>query len=186
MAPWESLTNDFVCFSVLYCLSKNTRCNKWKKRHNRSAQLLEGSVLRVGTMHRLDRDAWSMVKLRRQATNEPPPPPSPPYFGQVVVLGLCILSAYLIRRNRFYYLPESAAAILVGVVVGGMAKIFYPTKDELDFLSFNSVRPSRSFSPPHDRDHVFCTFALTRTRGNSTSSNRTSATESNPTQPNPT
>ncbi|CAN0470428.1 unnamed protein product, partial [Laminaria digitata] len=58
----------------------------------------------------------------------------------VVVLGLCILSAYLIRRNRFYYLPESAAAILVGVVVGGMAKIFYPTKDELDFLSFNSVR----------------------------------------------
>ncbi|CAN0280241.1 unnamed protein product, partial [Ectocarpus sp. 8 AP-2014] len=34
--------------------------------------------------------------------------------------------------------PESAAAILVGVVVGGMAKIFYPTKDELDFLSFNS------------------------------------------------
>ncbi|CAM9178416.1 unnamed protein product, partial [Ectocarpus sp. 13 AM-2016] len=57
----------------------------------------------------------------------------------VVVLGLCILSAYLIRRHRFYYLPESAAAILVGVVVGGMAKIFYPTKDELDFLSFNSV-----------------------------------------------
>lgn len=58
----------------------------------------------------------------------------------MVVLGLCILSAYLIRRNRFYYLPESAAAILVGVVVGGMAKLFYPTKDELDFLSFNSVR----------------------------------------------
>lgn len=63
--------------------------------------------------------------------------------GQVVVLGLCILSAYLIRRNRFYYLPESAAAILVGVVVGGMAKLFYPTKDELDFLSFNSVSGAR-------------------------------------------
>lgn len=79
----------------------------------------------------------------------PPPLPSLPRRvcykpthpdEQVVVLGLCILSAYLIRRNRFYYLPESAAAILVGVVVGGMAKIFYPTKDELDFLSFNSVR----------------------------------------------
>lgn len=65
--------------------------------------------------------------------------PFPPRL-QVVVLGLCILSAYLIKRNRFYYLPESAASILVGVVVGGMAKIFYPTKDELDFLSFNSVR----------------------------------------------
>lgn len=68
-----------------------------------------------------------------------PLPHTPPRL-QVVVLGLCILSAYLIKRNRFYYLPESAAAILVGVVVGGMAKIFYPTKDELDFLSFNSVR----------------------------------------------
>lgn len=66
---------------------------------------------------------------------------------QVVVLGLCILSAYLIRRNRFYYLPESAAAILVGVVVGGMAKLFYPTKDELDFLSFNSVSYSCATQP---------------------------------------
>jgi sodium/hydrogen exchanger 8 len=56
----------------------------------------------------------------------------------VVVLGLCILSAYLIRKNKFYYLPESAAAILVGTVVGGMARLFYPSRDELDFLSFNS------------------------------------------------
>ena len=67
------------------------------------------------------------------------------------MLGLCILSAYLIRRNRFYYLPESAAAILVGVVVGGMAKIFYPTKDELDFLSFNSVRPRKDAPFPHSK-----------------------------------
>ena len=37
----------------------------------------------------------------------------------VVVLGLCIVSAYLIKQNSFYYLPESAAAILVGLVVGG-------------------------------------------------------------------
>lgn len=61
------------------------------------------------------------------------------FASQVVVLGLCILLAYLIRRNRIFFLPESSAAILVGVVVGGMAKLFYPTKDELDFLSFNSV-----------------------------------------------
>ncbi|CAM9278642.1 unnamed protein product, partial [Ascophyllum nodosum] len=82
------------------------------------------------------------------ASSEEPPGVSPEEMAHefsalntlllVVVLGLCILSAYLIKRNRFYYLPESAAAILVGVVVGGMAKIFYPTKDELDFLSFNS------------------------------------------------
>jgi solute carrier family 9 (sodium/hydrogen exchanger), member 8 len=56
----------------------------------------------------------------------------------VVVLGLCLLSAYLIKQNKIHFFPESAAAILVGAVVGGMARLFYPTKDELDFLSFNS------------------------------------------------
>jgi sodium/hydrogen exchanger 8 len=40
----------------------------------------------------------------------------------VVILGLCILAAYLIKQNSFYYLPESAAAILVGLMVGGLAR----------------------------------------------------------------
>ncbi|KAG5177712.1 Sodium/hydrogen exchanger family-domain-containing protein [Tribonema minus] len=56
----------------------------------------------------------------------------------VVLLGLCILSAYLIKRNKLYFLPESAAAILVGMLVGGTARLLYPTKDELDFLSLNT------------------------------------------------
>ena len=54
----------------------------------------------------------------------------------VVVLGLCILSAYLIKQNNFYYLPESAAAILVGLVVGGLARLVYPSEEELQFLTF--------------------------------------------------
>ena len=37
-----------------------------------TAHMLEVSW-RVGTVLRLERDAWSMVKLLRQATNEPPP-----------------------------------------------------------------------------------------------------------------
>jgi solute carrier family 9 (sodium/hydrogen exchanger), member 8 len=37
--------------------------------------------------------------------------------------------------NKLYFLPESAAAILVGMVVGGCARLLYPTKDELDFLT---------------------------------------------------
>lgn len=42
----------------------------------------------------------------------PPPPGVSHEFGAlntlllVLVLGLCILSAYLVRVNRFYYLPE--------------------------------------------------------------------------------
>jgi sodium/hydrogen exchanger 8 len=58
---------------------------------------------------------------------------------QVVVLGLCILSAYLINKYQFYYLPESAAAILVGLIVGVMARMVYPSKEELQFLSLEQV-----------------------------------------------
>jgi len=54
----------------------------------------------------------------------------------VIILGLCILSAYLIKQNSFYYLPESAAAIVVGIIVGGLARVVYPSAEELDFLSF--------------------------------------------------
>ena len=44
-----------------------------------SAQMLEVSLLGVGPALRLERDAWSMVKRLRQATNEyaPPPPRAP-------------------------------------------------------------------------------------------------------------
>lgn len=56
----------------------------------------------------------------------------------VVILGLCILAAYLIKQNSFYYLPESAAAIIVGTIVGGLAKVVYPSTEELHFLTFES------------------------------------------------
>jgi len=54
----------------------------------------------------------------------------------VVILGLCVLSAYLIKQNSFYYLPESACAILVGMIVGCLAKAIYPSSEEMEFLSF--------------------------------------------------
>ena len=42
-----------------------------------SAQLLEVSPLGVGTVLRLERDAWSMVKRVGPETNEYAPPPRP-------------------------------------------------------------------------------------------------------------
>ncbi|GAB5037833.1 sodium hydrogen exchanger 3, partial [Nannochloropsis oceanica] len=66
----------------------------------------------------------------------------------VLVLGLCILSAYLVKAFKFYYLPESAAAILVGLIVGGFARLFSPSKDELDFLSFRPELFFFLFLPP--------------------------------------
>jgi solute carrier family 9 (sodium/hydrogen exchanger), member 8 len=54
----------------------------------------------------------------------------------VVVLGLCILAAYLIKQNSFYYLPESAAAILVGLIVGGLARYDSPTLNVSIFTNY--------------------------------------------------
>lgn len=82
----------------------------------------------------------------------------------VVILGLCILSSYIIKvsthyspftvllfpetlhhatafflsyglqKYKCYYIPESAATLLVGLVVGGVARMLDPSKAELDFL----------------------------------------------------
>ena len=54
----------------------------------------------------------------------------------VVILGLCVLASYLIKKYRCYYMPESAAALLIGLCVGGIARILDPSKAELEFLSF--------------------------------------------------
>ena len=45
-----------------------------------STQMLEVSLLGVGTVLRLERDAWSMVKLLRQATNVHTHLLPPPYL----------------------------------------------------------------------------------------------------------
>ena len=34
----------------------------------------------------------------------------------VIVLSLCILSSYLIKENKIYFIPESAAAIFIGLI----------------------------------------------------------------------
>ncbi|KAJ0398512.1 hypothetical protein P43SY_004091 [Pythium insidiosum] len=57
----------------------------------------------------------------------------------VIILGLCIVCAYLIKEYRFYYLPESGAAILLGLIVGACARIFYPSRKEMEFLRFNKL-----------------------------------------------
>lgn len=40
-----------------------------------------------------------------------------------VTIIACLLLAYAVRRFRIYSLPESAGALLVGVVVGGLARL---------------------------------------------------------------
>ena len=47
------------------------------------------------------------------------------------------MCAYLIKVYRFYYLPESGAAMLVGLIVGACARVFYPSRKEMEILRFN-------------------------------------------------
>ena len=60
-------------------ISKQFLCRIWKKRNER--QMLDVSLLGVGTVLRLERDAWSMVIRLRPATNDYAPPP--PYLGGI-------------------------------------------------------------------------------------------------------
>lgn len=39
-----------------------------------------------------------------------------------VALICCVLFAYLIKEKRVYYLPESSAAMIIGLVIGGFVK----------------------------------------------------------------
>jgi len=39
-------------------------------------------------------------------------------------LIVCVMLAYYVKKHKIYYLPESAAAMLVGVVIGGAARLF--------------------------------------------------------------
>ena len=77
-------------------------------------------------------------------TSSPADLPSAHEFGAlntllfVIILGLCILSAYLVKTYKFYYFPESACAIVIGLIVGGLARIIYPSIEELNFLTFKS------------------------------------------------
>jgi len=43
-------------------------------------------------------------------------------YLNVTIIG-CLLIAYYVKKFHIYYLPESAGALLVGVVVGGIARL---------------------------------------------------------------
>jgi sodium/hydrogen exchanger 8 len=44
-------------------------------------------------------------------------------FLNVTLIG-CVLLAYFIKKNRIYYLPESAAAMIMGMIIGAIARFF--------------------------------------------------------------
>mmetsp|Transcript_58111 Transcript_58111/g.123246 ORF Transcript_58111/g.123246 Transcript_58111/m.123246 type:complete len:566 (-) Transcript_58111:5-1702(-) len=53
-----------------------------------------------------------------------------------ITLICCTLLAYYVKRHKIYFLPESAVAMLVGVVIGGLARLLV-TGDKLSLFSFS-------------------------------------------------
>lgn len=54
-------------------------------------------------------------------------------YLNITLIG-CMLLAYYVKKFRIYYLPESAGALLVGVVVGGIARL---SSDEIQLFEFS-------------------------------------------------
>ena len=59
----------------------------------------------------------------------------------VTLIG-CLLLAYYVKRFRIYYLPESAGALLMGVVVGGIARLWTDNLVLFEFVSLVAAAPS--------------------------------------------
>ena len=53
-------------------------------------------------------------------------------FLNVTIIG-CLMVSYAVKKLKLYYLPESAMALLIGVVLGGMARLL---TDNLQLLEF--------------------------------------------------
>lgn len=56
------------------------------------------------------------------------------------MLGVCIFCGYLIHKHKLYFLPESAAAVCVGLVVGLVMRLASVSEAEMHFLSLEPVK----------------------------------------------
>ena len=93
----------------------------------------EVSLLGVGTVLRLERDASPMVKLLRQATNEyPPPPPAPSKIPTPPPTVYTTYSIYIIN----WCIPQPSD--------------FVPLKTAFIFSVHRSINITFFFYPPAD------------------------------------
>ena len=52
------------------------------------------------------------------------------------LMALCVFVGYMLKKYKFYYLPESAAVMALGCIAGGLVKAVNPSAEELSFLTF--------------------------------------------------
>ncbi|PIN20050.1 Sodium/hydrogen exchanger protein [Handroanthus impetiginosus] len=56
---------------------------------------------------------------------------------QIMMLVLSFVLGHVLRRHRFYYLPEASASLLIGLIVGGLANISNTETSIRDWFNFH-------------------------------------------------
>ncbi|GAB2275270.1 Sodium/hydrogen exchanger 6 [Dionaea muscipula] len=56
---------------------------------------------------------------------------------QIMMLVLSFVLGHLLRRHKFYYLPEASASLLIGLVVGGLANISNTESSIREWFNFH-------------------------------------------------
>lgn len=56
----------------------------------------------------------------------------------LVIIG-CLLLAYFVKKFKIYALPESAAALMVGVIIGGIVRLSTEDLTLFEFVRYSYV-----------------------------------------------
>ncbi|KAG9139699.1 hypothetical protein Leryth_021162 [Lithospermum erythrorhizon] len=56
---------------------------------------------------------------------------------QIMMLVLSFVLGHVLRRRRFYYLPEASASLLIGLIVGGLANISHTENSTRTWFNFH-------------------------------------------------
>ena len=64
-----------------------------------------------------------------------------------LTLIACLLLAYYVKKYKCYYLPESAGAMILGMIIGGIARLVTKTDEDLVFFEFVRIFYSQMLLP---------------------------------------
>ena len=67
----------------------------------------------------------------------------------VTIIG-CLVFAYYVKKFRIYYLPESAGSLIVGMMLGGIARISTDNLVLFEFVSWTRANISWLFCAAKD------------------------------------
>ena len=64
------------------------------------------------------------------------------------MMALCVIAGYLLKKYKFYYLPESAAVMAIGAVLGGIVKAASQSQERSPVASLRCIWTMLSSATP--------------------------------------